>query len=313
MMSMDGTDHARLRRTVAGMFSTGRVAAMTPAVERAVDNHLDQLAAAGPGGDLIEGLAAPLPLTVLCSLLGIPREDSSRFREWVQVLFDIDASSPREKARYRLELNRYMIGLIRRKRQDGADDVLGALIAAHDRGEMSMAELVTMGLALLMAGYETTVGQIGLTVLALLTDPPARDAVQHRPDRLAAVLEEVTRLSPATPLSFPRVALEAVPLGDVTVQPGEAVVVSLLDANRDGRTFAEPLSLAVDRAGPAHLTFGHGPHRCIGAPLARLQVQVVVERLLRRFPGLRPAPGPDAVVWKEGFGTRGLARLSVTW
>jgi nocardicin N-oxygenase len=313
MMSMDGADHARLRRTVAGMFSTGRVAAMTPAVERVADHHLDQLAAAGPGADLIETLAAPLPLTVLCSLLGVPQEDSVQFRDWVQVLFDISASSPREKARYRLDLNRYMVGLINRKRQQGDDDVLRVLITAHDRGEMSMAELVTMGLALLMAGYETTVGQIGLSVLGLLTDPPAREALREHPDRLAPTLEELARLSPATPFSFPRVAVEQVRLGDVTLQPGEAVIVSLLDANRDGAAFDDPSALDAGRTGPAHLTFGHGPHRCIGAPLARLQVQIAVERLLRRFPGLRLAPGADAVAWKEGLGTRGLARLRVAW
>lgn len=313
MMSMDGADHARLRRTVAGMFSTGRVAAMAPAVGRVADQHLDLLAAAGPGADLMETVAAPLPLTVLCTLLGVPLADSGQFREWVEVLFDISVSTPREKARHRLDLSRYMVGLIGRKRQQPEDDVLGALIAAHDRGEMSMAELVTMGLALLMAGYETTVGQIGLSVLALLTDSQTREAVRQRPDRLVPALEELNRLSPVAPISFPRVAVEPVTLGDVTVQPGEAVIVSLLDSNRDARTFTEPASLEPDRSGPAHLTFGHGPHRCIGAPLARLQVQVVVERLLRRFPGVRLAPAPDAVVWKEGLGTRGLARLSVTW
>jgi cytochrome P450 len=313
MMSMDGADHARLRRIIAGTFTTGRVAAMAPAIEQVVDRHLDEIAASGPGSDLIEGLAAPLPLAVLCSLLGVPPEDADRFRDWVEVLFDISASSPREKARYRLELNRYMIGLIRRKRQRTGDDLLSALIEAHERGELSMAELVTLGLALLMAGYETTVGQIGLSVLALLTDPDASEALRERPDRLAPTLEELTRLTPATPVSFPRVAVAEVRLGDVTVQPGEAVIVSLLDANRDGRTFAEPATLEADRAGH-HLTFGHGTHRCPGAPLARLQVQIVVDRLLRRFPGLRLATGPDdPVVWKDGLGTRGLARLRVAW
>jgi cytochrome P450 len=296
------------------MFSTGRVAAATPAIERVVGAHLDQIEASGPGADLVEGLAVPLPLTVLCSLLGIPDEDSTRFRGWVEVLFDISASSPREKARYRVELNRYMLGLIRRKReQPSGPDVLSELIVAHDRGEMSMRELVTMGLALLMAGYETTVGQIGLTVLALLADQPAHTALRESPDRLASTVEELIRLTPATPLSFPRVAVEPVRLGDVTVDAGEAVVVSLLDANRDDRAFAEPAALRPDRRGPSHLTFGHGAHRCLGAPLAAVQVQVAVELLLRRFPGLRLDPSPDAVQWKKGLGTRGLARLRVTW
>lgn len=313
MMSMDGADHARLRRLVAGMFSTGRAAAMAPTIERVVSGHLDQIEASGPGTDLVAGLAAPLPLAVLCSLLGVPEEDSTRFRGWVEVLFDISATSPREKARHRLDLNRYMLELIRRKRERNEPDVLSELIAAHDRGEMSMPELVTMGLALLMAGYETTVGQIGLTVLALLTDPQTHAAVRESPDRLASTIEELTRLTPATPISFPRIAVEPVPLGDVTVQAGEAVVVSLLDANRDGQAFAEPAVLRSDRHGPGHLTFGHGAHRCLGAPLAGLQVHLAVELLLRRFPGLRLDPSPDAVLWKNGLATRGLTRLRVTW
>jgi nocardicin N-oxygenase len=313
IMSMDGSEHARLRRIIAGTFTTGRVAAMTPAIEQSVDRHLDAIAAAGPGADLIGELAAPLPLSVLCSLLGIPAADSSRFRGWVEVLFDISASSPREKAHHRLELTRYMGRLIARKRQQPGEDLLTALIGAHERDEMSLAELITMGLALLMAGYETTVGQIGLAVLMLLDDPARRDEVRDRPDRRAATVEELLRLTPSTPLSFSRIALAAVPLGEVTVQAGEGVVVSLLDANRDGKTFADPAALRPDRGGAGHLTFGHGTHRCPGAPLARLQVQIVVERLLDRFPTVRVATAPDAVVWKEGLGTRGLARLAMEW
>ena len=313
IMSMDGSEHARLRRIVAGAFTTGRVAAMAPAIERLVDGHLDAIEAYGPGADLIDGLAAPLPLTVLCSLLGVPPEDSSRFRGWVEVLFDISTRSPREKARHRLELNRYMRRLIERKRQRPEPDLLTALIEAHQREELSMAELVTMGLALLMAGYETTVGQIGVAALALLSDTAARDELRARPDRLASTVEELLRLSPSTPVSFPRVAVEAVTLGSVTIQAGEGVTVSLLDANRDGKTFPEPAMLEPDRRGAAHLTFGHGPHRCPGAALARLQVQIVVERLLSRFPAARVAPVADPVVWKEGLGTRGLSRLAVAW
>jgi nocardicin N-oxygenase len=313
IMSMDGSDHARLRRIIAGTFTTGRVAAMAPSIEQLVDRHLDAIEAYGPGADLIDGLAAPLPLAVLCSLLGVPQEDGNRFRGWVEVLFDISTRSPREKARHRLELTRYMRSLIGRKRLRPEEDLLTALIGAHDREELSMAELVTMGLALLMAGYETTVGQIGVAVLALLPDTAARDELRARPDRLAPTVEELLRLSPSTPVSFPRIALEAVTLGSVTIQAGEGVTVSLLDANRDGKTFPDAAMLEPDRRGAGHLTFGHGPHRCPGAALARLQVQIVVERLLSRFPAVRIAPVDDPVVWKEGLGTRGLSRLAVAW
>ena len=185
MMSMDGTDHTRLRRVVTGAFSTGRVEGMAPYIEQLTDRHLDTVAALGPGCDLISELANPLPLQVLCSLLGVPPEDSHQFRDWVEVLFDISASTPQVKARRRLELAAYMADLIAHKRRQPADDLLTSMIGAHDRGELSMAELLTLGLTLLMAGYETTVGQIGLSVLHLLTQPGAYEELRDRPDRLA--------------------------------------------------------------------------------------------------------------------------------
>ncbi|WP_225828221.1 cytochrome P450 [Streptomyces naphthomycinicus] len=313
MMSMDGADHARLRRIVSGAFSTGRVAAMAPSIERLTDRHLDAMAALGPGADLIGALATPLPLAVLCSLLGVPPEDGDRFRDWVEVLFDITASTPQVKARRRFELAGYMADLIERKRQEPAEDLLTAMIGAHDRGEMSMAELLTLGLTLLMAGYETTVGQIGLSVLHLLSRPGSYDALRDRPEELAPTIEELLRVTPSTPLSFTRVATEPVPLGDVTVQAGEGVLVSLLHGNLDARTFPEPERLAADGRDAVHLTFGHGVHRCLGAPLARLQLQIVLGRLLRRFPGLRLSSRPDPFLWKDGQGTRGLSRLHVDW
>ncbi|WP_165986390.1 cytochrome P450 [Streptomyces sp. YIM 98790] len=311
--SLDGAEHSRLRRIVAGAFSTGKVAAMAPDIERLAGRHLDAMAAAGPGADLIEGLAAPLPLAVLCSLLGVPEEDSGTFRTWVEVLFDISASSPREKARRRLELAHYMADLIELKRRSPQDDLLTAMVGAHDRGELTMSELLALGLALLMAGYETTVAQIGLSVLFLLSEADGWPGLVRRPDRLPAVAEELLRLTPSTPVSFSRVALETVPLGSVTVRAGEAVLVSLLHGNRDGGAFPDPARLAPDGHDAMHLTFGHGLHRCVGAPLARLQLRLVLEHLIRRFPALRLAAGPDSVAWKDGMGTRGLSRLQVAW
>jgi nocardicin N-oxygenase len=250
MMSMDGSEDARLRRIISGAFTTGRVTAMAPGIERLVDWHLDAIAAAGPGADVMELLAKPLPLAVLCTLLGVPHEDSQQFGNWVVVLFDISAGTPRERIRHRVQLARYMARLIDRKRRESGDDLLTALIGRHDDGDLSMTELVTMGLSLLMAGYETTIGQIGLSVLLLLSDPSRRGDVAERPTQ---AVEDLLRLSPSAPLRFPRVATEDIRLGDVVIRSGEGVLVSLLDANRDPAAFRGAGRSGSAPCRPSHL------------------------------------------------------------
>jgi cytochrome P450 len=313
MMSMDGADHARLRRVVTASFTTRRVAAMAPFVERLTNGYLDEIEQAGPPADLVAGLATRLPLAVLCALLGIPDEDVPRFRDCVEVLFDITPGSPRDRARRRLELVDYMTDLVLRKQSEPGDDLFTAMIQAQREGDLTEAELVTLGVTLLTAGYETTVGQIGLSVVTLLSNPETMRNLLSSPQTLTNGVEEFLRLVPSTPVSFARVALEPVHLGSVTVEAGEAVVVSLLHGNRDGDTYANPEGVSLDAANPVHLTFGHGLHRCLGAPLARLQLRVALERLLLRFPRLRLADVEEPAVWKDGLVTSGLSRLMVAW
>ncbi|MEV2254471.1 cytochrome P450 [Streptomyces sp. NPDC050147] len=314
MVSMDGPDHARLRRVVAGAFTGRRAALLGPSIERLADEHIGRLIAAGPPADLSEGLALPLARGVLCSLLGIPAQDSDCFRDHVEVLFDSTHGTRKEKARRRVRLVSYMAGLIERRRQEPGDDLLTIMVRAHDEARLSLAELITMGLTLLTAGYETTAGQIGLSALALASDPVAYGQLRRRPELLPSAVEELLRLTPSTPVSLARVATQPVRLGGVTVAAGEAVVVSLIHGNRDDRAFAEPRDGTSQSRSAAHLTFGHGAHRCLGAPLARLQLQIVLAQLLRHFPVLHLAAGPpDAVAWKEGLITRGLSRLLVEW
>lgn len=314
MVSMDGPDHARLRRVVAGAFTGRRAALMGPFIEQLADEHIGRLIAAGPPADLSEGLALPLARDVLCSLLGIPAQDNDRFRDHVEVLFDSTHGTHKEKARRRVRLVSYMTDLIERRRQEPGEDVLTLMVRAHDEGRLTRAELVTMGLTLLTAGYETTAGQISLSMLALVSDPVAYGQLRRRPELLPSVVEELLRLTPSTPVSLARVATQPVRLGEVTVAAGEAVVVSLLDGNRDSRVCAELRDGTSQSSSATHLTFGHGTHRCLGAPLARLQLQIVLAQLLRHFPLLRLTTGPpEAVTWKEGLITRGLSRLLVEW
>ncbi|WP_410676222.1 aminotransferase class I/II-fold pyridoxal phosphate-dependent enzyme [Amycolatopsis sp. cmx-4-68] len=314
MMSMDGAPHTRLRRLVSGAFTTGRIAKMRTFIEELTDRHLDTIARLGHGADLIENLARPLPLAVLCRMLGVPEQDSGEFGGWVDVLFDIDASSPRDKARSRIKLIDYVTELLEHKRRDPQEDLLSDLLAVHDRGELSTNELLTLGLTLLMAGYETTAGQIGLATLSLLADRAVLDELIEHPDRIGNAVEELIRLNPSSPLAFPRIATEPVQVGDITVQPGEGVMVALLHGNRDTDVFTDPetMHIASGRSS-SHLTFGHGEHRCLGAPLATLQVRIVLERLLRRFPAMRFADVDTPFSWTDGMATRSLAQLRVAW
>jgi cytochrome P450 len=291
IMSRDGADHARLRRLVAGAFAPRRMAALAPRIQRRVDDLLDAVCAGGAPADLVASFAAPLPVGVISDLLGVPAADVPAVQEWAGVLFDLTASPPAEKARRGFELYGYMSRLVDRKRAEPGDDLLGDLTAAQAAGALSRVELIDLALAMLTAGYETTVGQLALSVLWRLGDPAER----------TAPVEELLRVVPATPMTFTRVATVDVGLGAVTVRAGEAVVVSLLHANHDPARAA------------GHLTFGHGPHFCLGAGLARLQVGTALETLWRRLPGLALAEVPDAVGWAEGLATRGLTRLLVTW
>jgi cytochrome P450 len=312
MMSMDGPGHTRLRRLVAEQFGPQRIAALAPDIQRLADGLLDELGAAGPPVDLIASFAAPLPVAVIGTLLGVPAEDWTAVQEWAGVLFDVTASPPREKARRGFALFQYMSGLIDRKLSARGDDLICSLVAAHDAGGLSRTELVDLALAVLTAGYETTVGQLGLSMLWLLQHP-GHDWTLRDPATTAAVVEEYLRLAPATPMTFPRVALADVDLGEITVRAGEAVVVSVLHSNLDGAVFPDPSRLVPTGRPAAHLTFGHGAHFCLGAGLARLQLNIALPTLVRRMPGVRLAEGADAVGWCEGLAIRGLTRLLVTW
>lgn len=306
IMSLDGADHARLRRIAGAAFTSARVTAQAAVIEEAAGALLDQLQVEGPGTDLVSGYASPLPMVALSSLLGVPVADRPVFDAAVTALFDMTLRGVRRRGRHVLTLIEYMSSLIERKREVPGQDLLSALVQVERSGEMSRTELINLGLALLMAGYETTAQQLSLAILELLTgDTPGGKPVE-------ALVEELLRKTPSTPISFPRVAVEDLVLGGTTVRRGEAVIVSLLHCNHDAEAFCTS-GAKTDARRPAHLTFGHGAHRCMGAPLVLLQMKIALTRLWQRFPGLRLAPGDGALVWREGLATRGVSRLVVEW
>ena len=318
MLSVDPPDHTRLRRLVAVAFTHRRVEELRPRVQAIVDNLLDDIAAAGPDAvvDLVTAYAFPMPFSVICELLGLPEEH----RDWLgRNLTTLLAATPTaaDLARATTASNivvGMLTSLVELKRHQPADDLVSALIEARDEGErLDEWELLSTIFQLIVAGHETTTNLIGNGVVTLLRHPDQLRAVRERPDRLAAAIEEIIRFDGPVPHATFRYAVEPVELGGVTIPAGAQVLVCLASADRDPARFDDADTFDVDRADGRHLGFGHGIHHCLGAALARLEGQVALGSLLRRFPDLRLAVPDDELRWERGDGLvlRGLSALPV--
>jgi cytochrome P450 RapN len=282
-----------------------------PRVQRIVDHLVDGLIAAGPPAELIEGLTLPLPITVICELLGVPFEDRNRFRAWSERVVSISAYPADEIEAAGAALKDYLAELVARRRAEPTDDLLGVLVDAED---LSRDELVNFGVTLLVAGHESTANQLGNFIYTLLTRPDQRALVIADPGLLPSAIEELLRYVPIqTSAGGPRVALEDVQVGDVLVRRGDTVLPQLASANRDELVFDQPERLDLARGRNPHLAFGHGVHFCIAAQLARIELQIAVGTLLRRLPAARLAVPADELPWKTGMLVRGLRALPISW
>ncbi|MGW5100023.1 cytochrome P450 [Streptomyces sp. NPDC004100] len=311
LLNYDGDAHTHYRRMLSGAFTVKRVRSLTPAIRRVVDERLDALEQAGPGADLVETFAGPVPLLVICELLGIPAEDRDGIQRRSATGTDVGNTLETQLENF-AAMAAYMGELVRRKRAEPADDILGDLIRRHGH-ELSDDELIGMGNSILVAGHETVSSMIGLSVLALLEDTDQLAVVRDDDSAAPGAVEELLRLlSVAPPLV--RQAATDLELGGRPVKAGERVVLSTLAADQDGDLAPdEPTRLDVRRRPVAHLAFGYGAHQCVGQQLARLELQIALPALLRRLPGLRLAIGFDAVEYREDALVFGVARLPVTW
>ncbi|MFJ8154144.1 cytochrome P450 [Streptomyces sp. NPDC094468] len=311
LLNMDPPDHTRIRRLVSQAFTPRRIVRLREPVRRTADALLDAVAPLGRA-DLIADYAAPLPIAVICELLGVAEDDRPDFRSWTDALVVPDPARPdgaREAVRALLA---YFAGLLARKRAEPADDLLSALIAVRDEEDrLSEDELMSLAFLILFAGYENTVHLIGNAVLALLVDPPQLAALRADPARTGAAVEELLRYDGPVPLAIRRFPTEDVTIGGVAVPAGETVLLSLAAAHRDPRRFPEPDRLDLGRDGAGHLALGHGIHYCIGAPLARLEAEIALTALLERLPGLALDVPVDALRHRPSMRTRGLLALPV--
>ncbi len=312
MLNMDPPDHTRLRKLVVKVFTARRVAALRPRIEEITEQLLDRMAEESEV-DLLDAFAFALPMQVICELLGVPAEDRDDFRRWSQGV--LEAGEPERARETTMRLAEYLVALIeRRRREPDRDDLLTALLEVREESDrLSEPELISMLFLLLVAGHETTVNLIANCVLALLDHPEQKAALQADPGRVDAVIEETLRYDGPINMATLRHTVEDVELSDgVTIPRDEPVIVGLASANRDGERFDAAETFDADNDAQGHLAFGHGIHFCVGAPLARLEGQIAVRRLLERFPDLALAVPRDALRYRVSGIIRGLETLPVT-
>ena len=310
MLLTDPPDHTRLRRLVSRSFTARRIAGLRPRVEEIAGELLDAFPVDAPV-DLMARYAFPLPVQVICELLGVPAADRDRFGAWSRVL--IDQSSPEDAQEADAQLTAYLADLIARKRVEPDDALLSALIRVVDEGgdRLSEPELVSMATLLLIAGHETTTNLVGNAVLALLTHPEQLAVLRARPELMPRAVEELLRFDGPVWNATYRFTTEDVELGGVTIPAASAVQLTLGSANRDETRFPDAAQLQVDRDAGGHLAFGHGIHFCLGAPLARVEGDVALTALLARFPDLELAVDPDDLTYRRSTLVRGLRALPV--
>jgi cytochrome P450 len=310
MLFSDPPDHTRLRKLVTKAFTARTVEGLRPRIEQAAAGLLDAMPA-GSTTDLISAYALPLPITVICDLLGVPEEDRDRFRAWT--LSFVAVVPPEVLAEDARQLAAFLAALIEDKRAHPGEDLLSRLVQVSDDGDhLSAGELLSMSFLLLVAGFETTVNLIGNGVLSLLRHPGQLALLQSDPALLPGAVEEFLRYESPLHIATYRFTAEPVRVGGVEIPAGQFVRISVLGANRDERQFADPDRLDITRPPGGHLAFGHGIHHCLGAPLARLEGQIAIGALLRRFPGLALAaePGED-LRWRDSTLMHGLHELPV--
>lgn len=312
LLNLDPPDHTRLRRLVGGAFTAHRIERLRGRVQHAADVLLDDLAGRADA-DLIESYAAPLPMAVICELLGVPPADRAQFRAWTHVLVDSAPDRDRNLGDALRNILRFTRELIERKRARPDDDLLSALIRAHDVGDrLTENELVSISFLLFAAGYETSMNLIGVGILELLRRPQRCAALRSDPARVPAFVEELLRHSAPASLSTRRFPVEVVEIGGTRIPAGDMVLLSLASANRDPDRFARPDELLAARTEQGHVAFGHGVHFCLGAPIARLEGQIAIGTVLGRFPSLALAVPAGQLPWRPSIRTRGLRRLPVT-
>jgi cytochrome P450 len=311
---MDDPEHARLRRMVTASFTTKRVAAMRPAVQKIVDDLIDDMLAGPKPVDLVEAFALPMPSLVICELLGVPYSDHDFFQDNSKVIINRHATPDENRAAMGALLS-YLDGLMAKKIADPGDDLLSGLAERVKAGELPREDAAQMGILLLIAGHETTANMIALGTLALLQHPDQLAQLRESddPKLVASAVEELLRYLNIPHNGRRRVALEDIEVAGQVIRAGEGLIMPNDVANRDPEAFPDPDRLDIAREARHHVAFGFGVHQCLGQPLARVELQVVYSTLYKRIPTLKLATDLDQIQFKHDGSVYGVYELPVTW
>jgi nocardicin N-oxygenase len=313
IINMDPPRHTRIRQLAAQAFTARRVELLRPRIQQIVDELLDDMAAMTPPVDFNEVFARPLPLRIICDMLGVPFADHGRFTQWTECIMTI-SSTAEQIARAYVELRAYFIQLVADKRHNPGDDFLSALTLQSDaQGRLTESELVSLGTFLLVAGHETSVTVISSAVLNLMRHPDQLEALRADPTLWPGAVEEVSRLGIPGVSPFPRIATTDIKLGDVLIPEGSAVVVHYETALRDPEVYEDPERFDIHREQRSQVWFGHGPHFCLGAPVARAELEIGLRSLFDRFPTLAPAVPPESLRWKDYAALGNWEEFPVAW
>ncbi|MFC0434897.1 cytochrome P450 [Kutzneria buriramensis] len=313
MIRDDDPQHGRLRRMLNKDFMARRMELLRPSVQRLVDGLVDDLIAGGEPGDLVKTFAIPLPSMVICLLLGVPYEDHGFFQQRTLRVADRRTSEEGVKAANQ-ELSEYMMRLVAAKDAEPGDDLVSRLVVEQYRnGAITQQEIADLARMILVAGHESTAHMTALSVLALLRHPDQLAELTAHPAKIPNAVEELLRYLTVVHNGLPRAAKEDVEIGGQLIKAGEGLLVALPSANRDDAAFPDADRLDVDRPSPRHLTFGFGIHHCLGHYLARVEVQVAIETLFRRLPGLRLAIPFEQLEFRHQMAVYGVFELPVRW
>ena len=317
LASLDGPDHSRLRRLLSRALTVRHMEALRPRTVELVDGFLDQLEATGPDAELVHGLCRPVPISVISEMLDVPADDRDRFTDWAALVLSTrrpEDGEPDDTSVAVAALWAYLTELLAARRRRPGDDLLTRLAEARDEGDaLTEDEMVWLSFTMLAGGFETVSQQIAKSIVVLLEHPSQLATVQATPELWPSAVEELLRfiaLGPGT--SLPLEALEDIELCGVCITAGDYVLPAPAAANFDAAVYDDPERLDLTRAENLHLSLGHGPHYCLGANLAKMEMQVTLRLLFQRFPDVRLAVAASELPWVPNHAVWGLAQLPVT-